>query len=131
MCMTSKIRCQLWHERNINVYVGRIQKLTMIMYRDIPPPMKCWIVRLIVWRREVFRFFLKVVVIGGFHLFYLYRKIPRATQPKMASQLFRTELSPSILQQFKILIIWKARWGPKVSDRGKDIHEIYYIQIVI
>ena len=45
-------------------------------------------------------------------------------QLKMASQLVGTDLSPSILQQFKILIRWKDRGNPEVSPRGKDRYDI-------
>ena len=49
----------------------------------------------------------------------------------MASQLVRTELSPSILQQFKILSRWKDRGDPGVSHKHKDVYNMYNIQIIM
>ena len=49
----------------------------------------------------------------------------------MVSQLVGIELSPSIIQQFKILVRWKFRREPEVSHRGKDSYDIYNIQIVM
>ena len=50
-------------------------------------------------------------------------------QSKMASQLVGTELSPSVLQQIKIVIRWKDRGDPELSH--KDRYDVYNIKIVM
>ena len=49
----------------------------------------------------------------------------------MASIFFETELSPLILQSFKILISWKDREYPEVFHRYEDTYDMHTIQIIM
>ena len=56
------------------------------------------------------------------------RNIQRGTQSKMASQLVGMEVSPSILQQLKVLT---DRGDSEVFHRSEYKYNVYSIQIVM